>query len=494
MAFGLTSQGFVTKRLADIKAEIEADLRIAFGSNINLLPQSIFGQLVGIFAERESLIWELAEQVYNSQYPDSAEAIQLDKVVAITGIVRKQASLSRIDSQIFFGTIGTLIPAGTELSVNGSPSSIFQTDNPVVLIAGQNAIQNISAGAVPDGGSFTLGFDEETTSNLTFSATNTDIQNALNALNALSGVVVTGDFSTGFVVTFAGDDGLQSQSIISIATNTLTDGGSPVSLSVIQSQAGVPQGQTSMTATEVGAKQALTGTLTEIDSPIGGLDSTKNIIDADVGQDDETDAELKARRENELQVAGRSTIDAIRSRILAINDVTAVVVFQNIYSIPDIDGRPPHSVDIVVQNGDEQEIADEIFDSVAAGIETIGDITKTVFDSQNFSHPIKFSRPTDVPIFIELDLTTDNDIFPDDGINQVLQSILTYGGDLSIGDDVIIFGSDPLACAWAEIPGILDFAIRISRDAGPPSTDDNIIISPREIADFQSGNITIVEL
>ena len=67
MSFGLTVNGFEIKRLDDVKGEIEALLRDALGNTINLLPTESLGQVVGILSERESLIWELLQNIYNSQ-------------------------------------------------------------------------------------------------------------------------------------------------------------------------------------------------------------------------------------------------------------------------------------------------------------------------------------------------------------------------------------------------------------------------------------------
>ena len=112
MSFGLTDEGFVGKTISDIDEEIDEALKAVFGTQINTLPQSIFGQLKGIFAERESLIWELAEAIYLSQYPDSAEGTSLDNVGAITASTRLPALKSTIDGQALFGIASTVVPLG----------------------------------------------------------------------------------------------------------------------------------------------------------------------------------------------------------------------------------------------------------------------------------------------------------------------------------------------------------------------------------------------
>ena len=75
MAFGVDENGFNIKRLADIQAEIEDSFRSVFGSGVNLDARGPFGQMIGIFSEREAAIWELAEAVYNGYFPKGVRII-----------------------------------------------------------------------------------------------------------------------------------------------------------------------------------------------------------------------------------------------------------------------------------------------------------------------------------------------------------------------------------------------------------------------------------
>ena len=69
---------------------------------------------------------------------------------------------------------------------------------------------------------------------------------------------------------------------------------------------------------------------------------------------------------------------------------------------------------------------------------------------------------------------------------------MAYGTDLGIGEDVVVFGSDPsLSCAFQAIPGITDFVIRVGT-AVSPALDDNIVIAARELAVFDSSRTTVV--
>jgi len=90
--FGLTSQGFVIKPQQQIVTELQTDLQGVFGQNINLNPESNFGQIVGIWSEREALIWQLALAVYSSQYPAGAEGTSVDNILALNNLRRALAS------------------------------------------------------------------------------------------------------------------------------------------------------------------------------------------------------------------------------------------------------------------------------------------------------------------------------------------------------------------------------------------------------------------
>ena len=109
---GLTPEGFQAKRLPDVKADLEARLVDAFGDP-DLREESVFGQLVGIHSELAALLWALAEDVYASQYPDTATGVSLDHVASLTGIVRIPATPTQVNA-VAYGTPNTFLPAGRE--------------------------------------------------------------------------------------------------------------------------------------------------------------------------------------------------------------------------------------------------------------------------------------------------------------------------------------------------------------------------------------------
>jgi len=503
MSYGVTDEGFVSKTLVEIQAELDTLLKSTFGSYINTLPQSIFGQIKAILSEREYLLWEALEDAYNSQYPETASSVSLDDACSITGLSRLTADYSTV-SIALFGTEGTEIPLGTEFSKYNDANTIFETAEAVTLAAGVDAIQTMVAAQEPTNGVFSFVFGSETTDSISSDATPAAMSAALNALDGLSEVSIAGTWADDFLITFAGDDGKQPQDLLTLSGSTLANELGSITPTISTTTTGVYQGVASCRATTTGEKPGAINTITEIDTPVSGLTSVKNVVAVTGGRDEETDAEFRIRRNLRVNISEAGTLEAIRTAILALNDDTtlaqleSVLGFENNTNSVDSRGVPAKSFELVVYEEDggstrDEEIAQAIWESKPAGILAYGsDVSIAVTDTQGFEHNISFSKPTEVDIYLELDLTTDSD-YPDNGDEELKDLIETWGNALGVGKDVIVYPS--LISQLNSIQGITDVVVRIGT-AVSPTLDDNITIddgtvSQVEISRWSTSRITI---
>lgn len=494
--YGLTPQGFVPKTFEVIVAEIESSLRTTFGPGINLQQTQLLGQWVGIFAERETLIWEGMKDVYDSFNPENANGVSLDNVVSITAIKRLKATkttgtIEKGNAAIAYGTLGTVILKDSVVSVAGNPAARFLVLADATIGAGTDAVQDIDFSTVPDAGAFTLIYNGEETADILFSDNAAAVQSALNNLPSLSGVSVAGDFTAGFTVTYSGADGQQAQVLLLVGSNTLFTGATPVTINIANTTTGVlPNVQIELAAETAGEIPAYANTVTVIETPISGWASVNNPFDLTVGKNIETDAELRLRRLKTLATSGAATVNAIRARILEIDEVEAARVFENDQDVPDLFGRPPHSFEAVVVNGDDQDIWDTIWEVKAAGIQTYGSEVGSVTDTQGYTHTVKFSRPTQKPVYIATTLTTDPALFPTGGDVSVQEALVDYGEDnFSIGDDVIY---TMLFCPIHSVRGILDIDLDISfTTPPPPGSTSNLPIAENEISQWDTTFIDV---
>lgn len=508
--FGVTVQGWNSKTILEIKAELEESVRAApgFGPQMNLAPETILGQIIGIAAEREANVWDLGEDAYNSQYPSDASGTSLDGVADMTGLVRLPARKSIAENVKLFGTLATVIPIGTRFSVLNDPDSIFETTALVTLIAGTDEVQTITFSGVPTSGNFKITYDDEQTVDIAWDDLAADIQTALRNLSntAVAGITVTGTYGAGFVITFGGEDGKQIQPLLLTpeADNTLQDGGGAVTVVVTETTPGVNQGTADCDATEIGIVNSNKRTLSVIDNPLSGLSRVLNPEAAVVGRDQETDAELRIRRKTRLQVSEAGPLEAIKNKILQLNDdpskipIDFILAHENITLVTDAKGIPGKAFEVTIYQaggGDtrDQEVAQAIYDSKPGGIEAHGDISKTVADSEGFNHIIKFSKASEVDIYLILDLTIDSNFYPADGDSQVENAVIAFGNGLGVGKDVIVYPS--LIGSFSDIPGITDVVVKIGI-APAPTLEDNIDIDDGtsgsvEISRWIAANITI---
>lgn len=380
MAFGLTVDGFERKRLADIKAEIEASLKLAFGDNISLIPQSVFGQIIGVLSERESLEWETLENVYNSFYPSTATGNSLSELVLLNAIQRQDATKSTVTVQLT-GTDGTIVTAGS--------------------------------------------------------------------------IISTSDTQTQFTI--------DSDTTISGTTNAAA------------------------TAVEFGEKIALSGTLTVIDTPIAGWATVNNTTDASLGREEETDTELRIRREASVGALGQNLVDSLFGQLLNVDGVTDVIVKDNKTNVTDGDGIPPHEFLSVVKGGLDIDIANIIWKNTPQGIDSFGTTTIQVTDAQGNLQDVNFTRPTDIDIYITVDVTTDAN-FPVSGSDDIKANVVSYGNsNFSISDDII---QSRFFTPVNLTPGIIDIEILIGTSPSPTSTA-NIPIALTELGVFDTSRVVV---
>ena len=113
MPLAQTTTGLVIEDLAEIKAGYESDYRLAFGADVPLGVDSVFGKQIGIASEREANIQALAQRIQAGFDRDKGQATALDGVSRLTGSDRRGATQSISTAGRCVGTDGTLIVNGS---------------------------------------------------------------------------------------------------------------------------------------------------------------------------------------------------------------------------------------------------------------------------------------------------------------------------------------------------------------------------------------------
>lgn len=386
--FGISDSGFNRKRLDQLLAELNAEVKSIFGDNFNVSPESPDGQINGVVSESNANLWELAEEAYNAFNPSAATGVTLSNLVQLNGITRLPATVSRVQLTVG-GTEGTTVPAGSLISTSDTGDQ-FRTEIDVTISA----------------------------------------------------------IGTAYVYA---------------------------------------------SATVVGEIAAIAGTLTKIDTPITGWVTVTNDFDADIGTEEETDVELRARRARSTAIGAQAIIDAIYAGVANVPGVTQTVVLENDTNSVDANGLPPHSFQVIVVGGLDEHIAEVIWLKKPAGILSYGDESVSIDDSQGLPHLIGFSRPTEIDIYVTVSVTAFEG-FPADGENLIKQAIVDYAnGDLipgrgfGLSDDVIY------TRLYTPINSVVNHEIdTLTIGLAPnPAGVDNIPIVSAEVSHFTVDNIVV---
>ena len=136
----LTSQGFSRTRLDERLSALQNAMREIFGQSLNLDPDTIDGQTLGIFAESISNLDQLAEDVYHSFNPQSATGMALSRLVQLNGIRRIEGTYSIVDL-LCVGQQGTVIPAGSLVKSTATNATFQTVADATIPAAGEVTIQ-----------------------------------------------------------------------------------------------------------------------------------------------------------------------------------------------------------------------------------------------------------------------------------------------------------------------------------------------------------------
>jgi hypothetical protein len=472
----------VGKPAATVQSELDAGYRAIIGDSAGTeadgsIPlNSVVGQEIVLLTDALSSQWDLLQATVSAFDPNQASDAELDAVCALTGTTREPQTFSTV----------------TE-TCTGTPLTVLNVGR---------AVETADTGA-------------------RFTSTAAGTITALTAWAALT-VYTAGDRRTN-----------ASRCYVCITTGTSAGSGGPTTtdVDIVDGTAhwkylgeGAGAVDIAFEATVAGAVGALAGELTEIATPVDGWQNATNLTDANPGALKEADPALRARREAELAGQGGSTADAIRAAILSVNEgssdpahqpPTSCTVFYNDTDVTDPDGLPPHSVEILVQDGTDQDITQAVWTAVGAGTATVGNQTGTATDSEGNPQTVYWSRPEEVPIYVTANLGYDATQWPagttDALVAQAgLSALLTYGVNIvQIGVDVrftklasvFLTGPSetdstgtavvPAAEGSVAAPGILEVTSLTFGTSPSPVTSTTVAISRRQISTFDSTRCVI---
>jgi uncharacterized phage protein gp47/JayE len=384
--FKITEQGISAPTYEEILEYFQTQARNIFGSDINLDADTQDGQLIAIVSAAFNDLNAQSIATYNSFNPQTAVGTALDNVVAVNGLVRKQASYSTADLRIV-GQAGTLIG-------NGFAIDTFE-----------------------------------------------------RRWNLPESVVI------------------------------------PIS------------GEVTVTATceEIGAITAEANSINRIGNPTLGWQTVNNPIAANIGDPVETDTALKARQAKSTALPSISLWEGIIASLLNLDGVDRVAGINNDTDSVDDNGIPAHTIAMIIDGGDVDEIGETIFKKKGEGVNTFGDVTSTYIDSYGYSNTISFSRPTLIDVAVTITIKPNANYVSTDG-DAIKERIEEYIDSLSIGESVNLIRviSAAVAMGANNMNEKFDVQSLVMGEVGETLTASDIPVAWDEVANCDPENLTVV--
>lgn len=480
--YGLTPKGPNIKRLDVLIDQLHDKLSEKFGVNTRQNPESVLNVLMTIVADALAEVWEFGEDNYYAKYPTSAEGIDLDNAVQYGGVVRETAQKSYYPIHCK-GKDGTVMTAGTIISSNTNPTVQLELiENKEITRSAFNKVE-IKVAAVENNSTYQVIIND-----VMYSYTSEE-DTALSILTNIKNAID----NEAFTVTLEEDDEiLVIESVDLSSSNELI----------------LTENLTTETVTTI----ANFGTVEtgDIFLPVGVI---KNIVKADAGllevcnfsnsyvagRKEETDVEVRKSYADKIFHRSNCMTESIESAILAnVQGVTSVSAYENYTDYVDKMGRPPHSVEVVVEGGDDMLIAKEILKTKAGGINSHGLVEKEVPGVHGESQIIRFNRPFPVYTWYKLTVTRDKTkMLPTNCEELLANAILKEMNALDVGGSVVpqhFVSSLYKVCSGISYVDILLFS---TEDNGVvPETENyterSIAITERQRAVTNEGMIEVV--
>jgi uncharacterized phage protein gp47/JayE len=202
------------------------------------------------------------------------------------------------------------------------------------------------------------------------------------------------------------------------------------------------------------------------------------------GTNNESDADLILRLSASDSETSQNDVDSIVDKLNALTDTTRVRVLENDTDSV-VDGVPAYGIEAIVLGGLDADIARIIYDTKASGTPTSGDEEVTLTDSQGYPKLIKFTRPTEIDVFVRVSIEPrENSIISGD-INNFIALTSAYIDALPTGIDV---SRTPIFGIWGQGNFDID-TIELSYN-GTDWLETNLEIATREYA--QTSNVAVV--
>lgn len=163
---------------------------------------------------------------------------------------------------------------------------------------------------------------------------------------------------------------------------------------------------------------------------VAGVTAVNNSTAAiTIGQVEETDPQLRLRRQRSVALTGTGYLNGLLGTLLALTGVTEAAVYENVGASTDSNGIPGHGIWAVVAGGSSADIANAIYQKKAAGTNMKGSISVPITTPSGVIFNALYDVPVSENLYIKFTVkrTTPGFAFNFGQIAAYMTANLSYG-------------------------------------------------------------------
>lgn len=487
-SYGLTDNGFIMPTYDQVLDNYLNALSDTFGTDVATGEDTVFGQFFRILAYTDYTLWEGLQGVYNTQTLNGAEGVYLDDLFSKRGLYRKSASAGA-------GYAFVKTTASADWSYEITTDTYFTGTNDILYYVSSDTDLKSKVSA------YTL-----TKSSATSTATSITFYCSNYSTGSLSSTTLTttdASFLTNLATFIQGNVSDSDASSIFVSSNTLyvgfdsSDLSNPVGLSNTVSfyanhSLGTKWSLIPITASTKGFYALGKGGISGISSTFTGYSATGNFTEFSSGSDVETDAEFRARFNDEQDEAQASTRPAIIRAILDLDGVTKVRIYDNPTNIDSTEAEA-FTFNTIVAGGVQADIAQTLYETKPINTKTYGSISTIISTEDGGTETIKYTSASEAEYDIKLQYTTANEkSLTTREKSAIVSALTTLEANFEIGSGIyldqikgVVYG----ALSFGRLTSLTVYAKLSNEEDSSYSTDD---ISPAyyEIPNLDLDNIS----
>ena len=415
---GITNKGFVLKRLDSILDEIHTDLTQVWKLDTSLAGTSFLNTLITTFGNQIANLWETAQDSYYAKYPATATELNLDHAVQYGGI--KRAGDKRTSYILHCtGDDGTYVRENAVVATNTTPEiRLFSAEEFQIARERFNKVSVIVASE--DTGVYTVSINGNQ-----YSYSNPQGGKSSAILAGLAAAIKDEGYEVKVEddVLIINDKTKTRENVLTLTDNLTTS--SVTSLA-------------NFLTNDYGKITLPYNIVTRMVNNITGFTAVTNLLEPTYGRKRETDIELRQSYIAKSALRSNTMIESIIAELLNnVEDVESASGYENDMDVTDERGLPPHSIEIIVEGGDNTAIAKAIFRRKAGGIQTHGSVVVNVPGEYGDTIPVRFNRPEYLYAWLKVQLEGDEAKIPVNYSSLTKQSLMEDGAQMTAGTSLL---------------------------------------------------------